>query len=40
MVDQKNQVLAEAKKLNIDTERFANFVKAGIIQMDEKEALL
>lgn len=39
MVDQKNQVLAEAKKLNIDTERFANFVKAGIIQMDEKEAL-
>lgn len=36
MIDEKNKILAEAKKLNIDTNRFANLVKAGIIQMDEK----
>ena len=39
MIDQHNQTLLKAQKLNADTARFAKLIKAGIIQIQDKEEL-
>ena len=39
MIDQNNQTLLKAQKLNADIDRFAKLIKAGIIQIQEEEEL-
>lgn len=39
MIDQHNQTLLKAQKLNADTVRFAKLIKAGIIQIQDEEEL-
>ena len=39
MIDQHNQTLLKAQKLNADIDRFAKLIKAGIIQIQDEEEL-
>ena len=39
MIDQQNQTLSKAQKLNSDTVRFAKLIKAGIIRIQDEEEL-
>ena len=39
IIDQHNQTLLKAQKLNADTDLFAKLIKAGIIQIQEEEEL-